>query len=125
MSIKISIEKNLFVTTRNILGAITGPEALVANELQEAIDKVCKDKGFAVIDDIVDLEIEVSQTQLASLKSGFIALVTSDVKAGDLAALLGIAKLFKISKTVEAGIRAKLPQAIEDSELDSLVELDD
>lgn len=124
MSIKISIEKNLFFATRNILGAITGPEALVANELQEAIDKVGKDKGFTKVDDIVDLEIEVSQAQLASLKQGFVALVTKDVKAGDVAALLDVAKLFKISKTVEAGIRAKLPQELSENDLDDLVELD-
>lgn len=124
MSIKIIIEKNLFVATRNILDAVKGVESIVANEIQTAIDSIVKEKGFTTLDSLTDFELEVSQSQLASLKQAFIGLADENINVINMNALISVAKLFKIGRTVEAGIRAKLPQAIDDKELDALVELD-
>lgn len=124
MSIKITVTKDPFIAIRNTLGAIKGVESIVANELQLAIDNVVKEKGFTTVESITDFELEVTQSQLASLKSGFVALADDKIDAISMATLIGVAKIFKIGNTVEKGIRAKLPQPIDDSELDSLVELD-
>lgn len=122
--IKVKLNKNNFVIIRNIIGSIKGAEALIANEIGDLIGKSAETKGFKTVNDITDFEIEVSQTQLASLKSGLVELVTKELSAGDLYALLMVAGEFKIRKTVESTIKSKLPTELSDDELDDLVELD-
>lgn len=106
------------------LGAIKGPVALVANTIAETISKKAHESGVKEVKDLEDFGIEVDQLQLASLKQGLIDLADKDTTGEQITVLLLVSKDFKIKKTVEAGIKAKLPTELSVDELDAMVELD-
>lgn len=124
MSIKLTITKDNYIAIANVLSSFKGAEALTSGKLLETMQSKAKDQGVAEVKDIADFSIDVDQLQLASVKQGLIALVDDKIGANDIALLLLIAGEFKIRKTVEAGISAKLPPELPVDELDDLVELD-
>lgn len=124
MSITVEINKSNYILVTSTLSAFTGPETLVAQEIRERIGKLLQEQKVEKVEDIQPVTIVIDPVELASVKTGLIALANDKITIDQMATLKQTAKLFFISKTVEAAIKAKLPTTLDNNELDNLVELD-